>query len=348
MIKKKMKLIIASSILFIILVPSFAYGYSYHSFQTKLNHAETLLSNEQYDDSVTAFLNLKPSKFSDVSSINSKVKLALELKQSKEAFTAAMKLFDEKKYVEAINSFKTVKKLDKSRYAKANKKIKEASTIYVTNNIAKAKSEAYNTKYEVAIGFLDTVLKFDKNNKEAISLKNTYNTEIQKIRDEESKQKQSEEYAESRTKETNSNDQTASHISQKQLSNSNETISTNISSASVDNPGYTITSYNGWFQVHLNSGVQTPEGFGIKIIMYDLQPYGIDYMFVGNDVHYEITFHLPTGDIKKSGIASNNICSVPATPTDVPKNQAINIDISAIYKGKTYTGSFSKVINTVS
>lgn len=340
-------------------VSSSVYGYSYHSYQTNLKHAETLLSDERYDDSITAFLSLKSSKFSngDSAFIDSKVKLALELKQSKKTFDAALKLFDEKKYTEAIDGFKNVKDSDKNRYVQAQKKIKEASNLYVTDNITKAKSEADNKNYDNAIGFLDTVLKFDQNNEEATNLKDTYNKEIQSIKDE-----QAEENA-SNTAEKVTNKPIPPNISQKQptnalnasssnrsssnSTNSTSTPSNSTSAAPANNSGYTVTFNEGWFGVHLNSGIPTPEGFGIIPITYASDPYGIYYVFRGNNVQYEITFHLPTGDVTKSGVSSNDFCLVPEHPVDVPKNQAIKIDISAIYKGQTYTGSFSKVINSM-
>lgn len=335
---KKIKIIVALLIVFTVAVPASVYGYSYNSYKTNLKHAETLLSEEQYDDSVTAFLSLKSSKFSndDIDFIDSKVQLASELKQSKEDFDTAVKLFDEKKYIEAIDSFKNVKESDKERYVQAQEKIKEASNLYITENIAKAKEEAANNKYDNAVGFLDTVLKFDQNNEEAASLKDKYNKEIQRIKDEETKA-QAE----------------AVQVSQKQSTStsiSSSSNSTNSISTPVNNSGYTVTpNGEGWFSVHLNSGISIPtEGFGLRSATFAPQPDGIYYAFVGggnNTVKYEITFHLPTGDVKESGVSSGEMKYISASSVDVPKDQVIKIDIAAIYKGKTYTDSFSKIIN---
>lgn len=324
-------------IVFTVAVPTSVYGYSYHSYKTNLKHAETLLNEEQYEESISAYLSLKSSKFSsgDSGIIDSGVQLASELKQSKEDFNKAVKLFDEKKYIEAIDSFRKVKESDKERYDNAQEKIKETSNLYITENIAKAKEEAVNNKYDNAVSFLDTVLKFDQNNEEATSLKDTYNKEIQRIKDEETKAQA--EVAQVSQKQT-------ADTSTKSLPNSKNSVST-----PVNNSGYTVTSNgDGWFSVHLNSGVPTPEGFGVAYMMFGPQPDGIYYKFVGlgNTVQYEITFHLPTRDVKDRGASSGEIRLVHARLVEVPKDQSIRIDISATYKGKTYTQSFSKIINT--
>lgn len=331
--KKKIKLMVALLILFTLAVPTSVYGYNYNSYKANLKQAETLLSDEQYDDSISAFVSLKSSKFSNSDSdfIDSKVRLASELKQSKEDFGAALKFFKEKKYIEAIESFKNVKELDKERYVKAQEKIKESSNLYITENIEKAKDEADNKKYDNAIEFLYIILNFDESNEEAANLKYTYNKEIQKIKDEEAKA------------------QAAAQISQKQpinTSSSSLSNSINATSAPTNNSGYTVTANDkGWFSVHLNSGMPTPESFGIMYVVYGPQPDGIYYKFLGESVKYEITFHLPTGDVKESGVSSNEIKIVHASIVDVPRGQAIKIDISAVYKGKTYTNSFSEYIN---
>ncbi|MDZ4956907.1 hypothetical protein GNF51_14060, partial [Clostridium perfringens] len=260
---KKIKIIVASLILLIVAVPSVVYGYNYHSYNKDLKHAETLLSDEQYDDSVETFLSLKSSKFSNNDSdfIDSKVTLALELKQSKESFEAAVNLLDEKKYIEAIDHFNNVKESDKKRYDQAQEKIKDARNLYVTDNITKAKDEANNKEYDNAISLLETVLKFDSNNEEVIKSKNEYNLEVQKIKDEEASKKEAD-------------NQISSQISEKQATNTSDSSSSNtINSPSIseNNSGYTITFNEGWFKVHLNSGVPTPEGFGIRFMTYSVQ-----------------------------------------------------------------------------
>lgn len=344
---KRIKIILASLLLTIIAVPSVVYGYNYRSYKTNLKHAERLLNDEQYADSIEKFLNLKSSKFSndDSAFIDSNVKLAAELKQSKESFESGVNLINEKKYIEAINDFKNVKNSDKKRYGQAQEKIKEASDLYIADNITKAKAEATNKQYDNALNILETILKFDSNNKETINLKDEYNLESQKIKDEEEAKKQAEENAKK-----DADNQAFSQTSENQYTDtSNSSLSNETKSTSVpsNNSGYTVKYNNeGWFKVNLNSGVPTPEGFGIMSMGYSVQPNGIYYRFVGNNVQYEITLHLPTGDVKDSGNSTND-GFISASLSDVPRNQSINIDISATYKGETYTASFSRVINSL-
>jgi len=315
--KKKIKVIVILLILFIVVIASTVYGYSYHSYQTDLKHAEKLLGDEKYDESVAAFASLKSSKFSkgDSAFIDSKVKLASELKQSKKAFDVAMKLLDEKKYIDAINQFKNVKESDKKRYVQAQEKTKQANNLYITDNITKAKAEADNKRYNKAIEFLDVVLKFDPNNKEATTLKDTYTKEIQRIKEEEAKK------------------QEAAKISQKKSTNTS-----NITTVPSNNSEEIVTFSDGWFKVKSNSGQPVSLGFGMRILHKGLG--GMDYDFLGDNVQYEITFHFPKGDVKCKGVSSSEMKFISGSGTD----EWINIEISAIYKGKTYTGSFYRVI----
>ena len=196
--RKKVKIALALLIFIsLVVIPTSVFGYRYHSYKIDLQHAETLLNSGQYDNSISAYRNLKSNKFSDhdIATIDSNIKLASELKLSKQAFDSAVTLCDQKKYIESIDSFKNVKDFDKERYNHAQEKIKEASQLYITDNLTKAKNEAASGHYDNAIPILDNILKFDQNSEEATNLKNTYNNEIQKIKDEEIARKQAEEEA---------------------------------------------------------------------------------------------------------------------------------------------------------
>ena len=337
--KIKTKFIVALIILIILAIPSAIYGYSYYTYNTDLSYGENLLNEEKYDDSIEVFQKLKSNKFFNNSSdfINSKITLASELKESKETFETANNLLNEKKFLEAIDEYSKIESLDEKRYAESQEKIKEAKNLYITENISKAKENANNKEYDNAISVLETLLKFDTDNEEVINLKNEYTLEIEKIKYEEEQKLAQQKLEEENT--YNSND-----------TNSNSLIPSNNDSSDIafnpqntqDESGYTVKfNGEGFFKVNYNSGPPTPEGFGLRSAIFSIQPPGIYYTIIGNISSYEITFHLPTGSVTQSGTSSGDYL----LSADVPKGQSINIDISAVYKGKTYTGSFSKVIN---
>jgi len=355
--KKKIKIIIIVIACLVITIPTSVYAYSHYSYKTGFKQAETLLSDERYDDAINAFQQLLTIRFikPDKSIIDEKVNLASTLKLSKETYVASVKLFEDKKYLEAIDCFKNVKESDIIRFSQSQEKIKEASNLYITDNINKAKAESDNEKYENAITFLDTVLKFDQSNQEAINLEDAYIKEIQRIKEEEEARKRAEEEAIKKAEEeaikkteeeAKRNVEAEEAKRQEALKDSQNTSTNDNSVVTENNPEYTVTAKNGWFSVKHNPSVQTLEGFGIRYMAYSTQPSGVYYEFLSfnNNVSYEITFHLPSGDKKQSGVSSGELRLLPEY---VPTGENITIDISAIYDGKTYTTTFSKVVNSL-
>ncbi|MCE7700059.1 MAG: hypothetical protein K8E24_014960, partial [Methanobacterium paludis] len=196
---------------------------------------------------------------------------------------------------------------------------------------SKAKYQAEIKNYNEAINFLNAVLNFDSTYKEASDLKDQYNKEIQRIKLEEESKKDAAE----------KNNSTSTVKTKTAVNQSNVTSS----SAS----GYTVKSSNGYFEVwkdNSNDTLKIPaEMFGLIYIHYGADPLGIYYRFGGNNISYEITVHLPTGTVKQSGISTSQVRLIPAAPKDVPYGVSIQIDVSVVYKGKTYTSSLWKVIN---
>ncbi|MCR3757513.1 hypothetical protein KYB31_00725 [Clostridium felsineum] len=348
--KNKIKIAAALIITCSLGVPLSVYGYSYHSYKTNLKGAENLLSKEQYDSSIKAFKNLKSSRFysSDSSLINYEISLASTLKQSKKDFNSALTLFNKKQYLDATYIFKKVKKCDKKRYSISQAEIVTANKLYITDTIEKAKNEASNKKYDTAINFLDSALKIDKNNNEALNLKTTYTKELQALNTPVETKETTPLVAQNQPIKT-SNGTSQNNSSQTTTSSVNppKPSATAPSATNSNAPNYTVSFSNGWFSVQLNSGSPTPAGFGIRSMTYAGSPNGIYYDFVGSEsAQYTMTLHLPTGDVQESGSTSDGTHLIPVSPASVPSGQAINIDISATYKGKNYTGSFSRVFNS--
>lgn len=155
--------------------------YSYNSFQYNkfIDLGNKALQGEKFDDAVKYYkdaLNYKKSKSSDV---NKKIDSIDSVKDSKEAYDQGLKLLDEKKYIEAIEAFKKVS--SNSKYFKdSQEKIAQSSNSYIMENLDLAKAEAGNKNFKGALTFLENIIKFDGTNKDALSLKDEYNKEIEK------------------------------------------------------------------------------------------------------------------------------------------------------------------------
>lgn len=192
-ISKKMLISVILIVVIAISIPCTVYGYNNYKYNKIYDKGMDLLSKENFDEAINTFnssLKFKPKK---KELVESKISLVKELKDSKSVFDSAIQLVNEKKYLEAMDKFKTIKEKDTKRYSTAQDKIKEAGNLYITDNINGAKAEGGNKNYDKAITYLDTILKFDQSNKDAIDLKDSYNKEIQKIKDEEAKKKSEEE-----------------------------------------------------------------------------------------------------------------------------------------------------------
>jgi tetratricopeptide (TPR) repeat protein len=188
------KIIIAAILVVIIIaIPSTVYGYNNYNFNKLYNSGIALLDKGNFDEAITAFNSSLKYKPKLKEQIESKISLVKELKDSKAVFGSAVELVIGKKYLEAIEKFKTIKKTDDERYTIAQDKIKEAGNLYITDNINNAKADAINKNYDKAITFLNIVLEFEQGNKDAADLKDSYNKEIQKIKDEEARKKAEEE-----------------------------------------------------------------------------------------------------------------------------------------------------------
>lgn len=110
-----------------------------------------------------------------------------------------------------------------------------------------------------------------------------------------------------------------------------------------------MTAHDGWFNIKRDEKILAPDpGFGIKTINYYFGD--INFQFVeipiGNPINYDITFHLQGKDINyKGSTTSGDSKSIPVDLSELPKGYNVRIDISAVYKGKTYNDTFYKVLN---
>ncbi|MDP4179420.1 MAG: hypothetical protein Q8900_13955, partial [Bacillota bacterium] len=185
---KKKKIIVAAIILILLVVisiPISVHFYNLHNYNKYLELGQANLNKEKFDEAANDYKSALKYQSKNKEVINQKLSLVKLLKESKQKYDQAILLFNDKKYLDAINDFNDISKDDKNYYKKAQDKITECKTSYINDNISKAKTDADSKNYSEAITFLDTVLKFDSTCKEASSLKEQYNNEIQKIKDEE-------------------------------------------------------------------------------------------------------------------------------------------------------------------
>lgn len=159
-------------------IPFTVKAYNNHSYNNYLLKGQECLDQENYKEAVHNFNNALRYNKSEADEINSLIDRAVKLNISMYSFEDGAKLFYNKKYDAAILAFKKVNKEDTLRYDVAQEKIKECKKVYSTTNITAAKNEALNFNYEKAITYLNSVLKIDPENQEAISLKNDYTNRL--------------------------------------------------------------------------------------------------------------------------------------------------------------------------
>ena len=172
---KKMILIYVFMVVLIAL-PAIVYGYNYYQYKDSYDKAVSQLKQEKYDDAVSKFNNISNSFFgkNNIKEINSNIENAKKLKESKKIYDDGIKLFNEKKYIEAIDSFKKIPKEDTKRSDLSKKKIEECKSLYISLNLESAKSEGKAGKYDSAINYVTLALNIDSANKDALALKEEY------------------------------------------------------------------------------------------------------------------------------------------------------------------------------
>lgn len=159
-------------------IPFTVRAYNNRSYNDFLVKGRECLVEENYEEAVYNFDNaLKYSK-SETDEINKLIDRAVMLNLSMHAFENGAKLFYDKEYEEAISAFEKVNIEDNQRYDVAQEKITECKKAYSTTNISAAKNEALNLNYDKAITYLNSVLKVDPENQEAIALKHDYSSKL--------------------------------------------------------------------------------------------------------------------------------------------------------------------------
>lgn len=178
--QKKTKITLIIAIIILLALPVSAYGYSYNNYKTNLNKGISQFDQEDYDESISTFISLSNTYFGKKNDqeLNKNIEKAKTLKQNQKTYDDSLELFNQKKFIEAIEGFKKIPSDDRIRYELAKKKIGESIASYVAININNAKVEASDGKFETAITYLELVLALVTDNKDAASLKDEYTKAI--------------------------------------------------------------------------------------------------------------------------------------------------------------------------
>ncbi|ERK30883.1 tetratricopeptide repeat protein [Clostridium intestinale] len=166
-------------ILIMLSTPLGVYAYNTHNYNKFTTLGDNSLASDEFDQAIDNYSSALKYNKKNESTINDKIELTKQLKESKQNYTEALALFDENKFLEAADSFKKIPEADSKYYNTAKDKIDECMNQYIKENFNKAKSDAAINKYDSAISLLENILKIEATNTEALSLKEIYTKEIQ-------------------------------------------------------------------------------------------------------------------------------------------------------------------------
>lgn len=353
--KMKLIILITTVVLFSVIISTTSvYAYKLHNYNNLMSSGKNALDVDKFSNAIDYYNKAAQTYFGKkhINEVKSAIGLVNKIKASKQNYDKAQKLIIDKKYLEAVDLYMKVIKEDGKRYSDSKRKAGNSGKLFIAENIKDARNEATNKNYTTAINYLNAILNFQQNNDEAIQLKNEYSALKQKEDDE--KKLEEEKKLEKEKNKIAVNNEAVQTIAKKatvqvNTQNNNNSIQNNTTQQNKQ-PEETVTASNGWFHVDKHDGIMTPNGFGVKSIYYDSMLNSIYFQVInGSDqpgqFNFSMTFHLQGGDVTYTGTTSDNTLSENVNSNQAPSGSNIKIDISIIYKGKTYSDSFSKVIN---
>ncbi|EJO5346696.1 tetratricopeptide repeat protein [Clostridium botulinum] len=173
MVKTKSKKIFIICIITVTVLAAFSFGiYKYNrmkDYNMLISNANKYMNSKEYDKAISLFeqsLNYKKDP-----NIEKNIVLASRLKKVKEIYDNGIGLMKDKKYLEAIKKFKTIKKDSLKWYSYSQQKIQECKKKFIVQNIKLANGAVKSNNYDKAKKHLDDILKLDSNNSEAKILK---------------------------------------------------------------------------------------------------------------------------------------------------------------------------------
>lgn len=328
--KKKKTAIFTGIILILAAIPLSVYSYNSYNYEKYFNAGLDNLKNEKFENAKNDFNNALRFNKNSKEDINKKIAQVEVMYKAKQTYEEGLSKFNDGKFIDAAVVLQKVPKEYEKYYKMAQNKIIECKKTYANQNISNAKAKDTEKNYTEAIKILDTVIDFDKDNYEALELKNEYNASIQKLKEDDNK---------------------ASVESAKQLVsvNTDTNISrSNVQSASGEYPKIIYLS-NG---VHIIENKQQDDGhlggaiISCRTIIFADQPRGIYFTLITGgqayyqNVTYKAIFHFSGQDYVYNGVASSDMQFVPIpSGVIITPGTIVKADFQVNYKGKIYNFS---------
>ncbi|MBD5642609.1 tetratricopeptide repeat protein [Clostridium botulinum] len=176
MIKMKSRKLFIACIVIVIILVGFSLGiYKYNRIQDYnmlITNGNKYMASKEYDKAIILFersLNYKKDP-----EIEKNISLANKLREVKIVYDNGIRLMNDKKYLEAIEEFKTINKDSLKWYSDSQQKIQQCKKEFIAQNIKLANDSAKLNEYDKANKYLDDILKLDSNNLAAKNLKNRF------------------------------------------------------------------------------------------------------------------------------------------------------------------------------
>lgn len=200
--KYKIPIFISTIVIALIGVGFGTYKYNkVQAYNNLITTANKYMDQDDYDKASALFE--QSLKYKDDSSVEKNIKLVATLKKFKEIYNDGIKLSNDKKYLEAVEKFKTIDKSGLKWYTNAQKEIKECKKQYIAQNVKLADTAFKNNKYDDTNKYLDDILKVDSNNADAKKLKNLVDEAVKKEQQNSKSEEQDKQVVQNNTDKAN-------------------------------------------------------------------------------------------------------------------------------------------------
>lgn len=342
--KKKLYTTTVLALSLILGAPLSINAYNVHNYNKNINSGDSYKEKDEFTNSINSYKNASKYKNNE-DLINEKIDEVKMLIESKNNYDQAINLFNDNQYIEAINLFKLVLKIDEKRYSLAQEKVTESSANYISQYLDMAETKMNESNFNDAIGHLEKVIEFDKNNSQAQKLKDECNLKIEEKRQAEENAKKLEESKRIAEQQANSNTK----------ANSNSTNTEAVTKPSQVPPKNSKTnSFNSAninlakdLEEYFNSrykreGTRTFSGITIHYSIFTnismnsnfSTIISVDGIDKNEKVPYTVTFYFPSTTLAFQGYATVAGDSKTIPIIEHVQTSAVKVDFDINYKGE--------------